>query len=129
MLDSAIKKYLLELQNRICSMIENEDGKASFLEEQWQHKQGGGGITRVITSSSVMEKAGVNFSQVQGMRLPPAATEKRPELADANFQAMGVSVVTHPLNPFAPTSHMNVRFIQVEKQACQCTGGLAVVLI
>jgi coproporphyrinogen III oxidase len=113
MSNEAVKQYLLDLQNRICSMIESEDGKAKFLEEKWQHHQGGGGITRIITSDQVIEKGGVNFSHVHGMKLPQAATEKRPELADANFEAMGVSVVMHPLNPYAPTCHMNVRYIQV----------------
>jgi coproporphyrinogen III oxidase len=110
-----VKTYLLDLQNRICTFVEKEDGKAVFLEEKWQHKEGGGGITRVIADGNVMEKAGVNFSHVQGLHLPPAATAKRPELANAVFQAIGVSVVMHPLNPYVPTSHMNVRFIVVEK--------------
>lgn len=111
-----VKTYLLDLQNRICRAIEAEDGKASFLEEKWQHENGsGGGITRVMADGKVIEKGGVNFSHVSGLQLPQAATLKRPELADASFEAMGVSVVMHPLNPYVPTSHMNVRFIYVEK--------------
>lgn len=110
-----IKKYLLDLQNRICQFAENEDGKAKFIEDKWQHQEGGGGITRVLESGAVIEKAGVNFSHVRGKQLPQAATAKRPELADSSFQALGVSVVMHPFNPYIPTSHMNVRFICVEK--------------
>lgn len=110
-----VKKYLLDLQNRICEFIELEDGKAKFLEDKWEYKEGGGGLTRVMANGHVMEKAGVNFSHVQGKQLPQAATAKRPELANATFQALGVSVVMHPQNPYVPTSHMNVRFILVEK--------------
>jgi len=110
---SLVEQYLLDLQNRICTMIETEDGSTTFLEEKWQHHQGGGGITRVIADGRVIEKGGVNFSHVQGFKLPPAALEKRPEFADATCEAMGVSVVIHPRNPLTPTAHMNVRFIQV----------------
>jgi coproporphyrinogen III oxidase len=109
-----IKDYLLNLQNQLCQIIEKEDGKAVFVEDAWQHKEGGGGLTRVITGD-VIEKGGVNFSHVSGKQLPQAATAKRPELAEASFQALGVSVVIHPANPYAPTSHFNVRFISVEK--------------
>jgi len=110
----SIKSYLLDLQNRICAMVEKEDGVACFQEDQWQHLAGGGGITRVLTGE-VIEKAGVNFSHVHGAQLPTAATAKRPELTNAGFQALGVSVVIHPHNPYVPTSHFNVRFIIVEK--------------
>jgi coproporphyrinogen III oxidase len=109
-----VKKYLLDLQNAICSMVENEDGRVRFIEDAWQHKEGGGGLTRVMADGEIIEKAGVNFSHVHGLKLPPAATEKRPELANANFQAMGVSVVIHPRNPYVPTSHFNVRCIGAE---------------
>lgn len=112
---SAVKDYLLDLQNRICRFAEAEDGKAVFLEDQWQHKEGGGGITRVLTGGNVIEKAGVNFSHVSGLQLPHAATARRPELANSTFQAMGVSVVMHPVNPYVPTSHMNVRCIVVDR--------------
>jgi coproporphyrinogen III oxidase len=112
---SAAKNYLLDLQNRICLAMEQEDGSARFVEDKWEHKEGGGGLTRVLAGGAVIEKGGVNFSHVRGQQLPQAATAKRPELQDASFQATGVSVVMHPLNPFVPTSHMNVRFIQVEK--------------
>lgn len=111
---ASVKHYLLDLQNRICGFIEQEDASVLFQEDKWAHKEGGGGLTRVMADGAVIEKAGVNFSHVQGQQLPPAATARRPELADGRFQAIGVSVVTHPLNPYIPTSHMNVRFIQVE---------------
>ncbi|VVC76051.1 Oxygen-dependent coproporphyrinogen-III oxidase [Aquicella siphonis] len=112
---SSVKQFLLDLQNRICRCIEQEDGKALFVEDKWEHKEGGGGLTRVLSEGSVIEKAGVNFSHVHGKQLPQAATARRPELANSTFQALGVSVVIHPLNPYVPTSHFNVRFILVEK--------------
>lgn len=111
----SVKTYLLELQDRICHFAELEDGKALFVEERWEPLQGGNGITRVLTSGHVFEKAGVNFSHVHGHHLPQAATAKRPELVNLPFQALGVSVVMHPFNPFIPTSHFNVRFIGVEQ--------------
>lgn len=110
-----VKDYLLGLQNRICKFVEQEDSSTTFFEDPWQHQHGGGGLTRVLAGGTVMEKAGVNFSHVHGMQLPPAATARRPELANATFQALGVSVVMHPLNPYVPTSHMNVRCIVVER--------------
>lgn len=109
-----VKSYLQDLQNQICRMIEAEDGKAKFIEDAWQHQEGGGGLSRVLEGGAHIEKGGVNFSHVSGFKLPPAATAKRPELKDAMFQAMGVSVVIHPLNPYAPTSHFNVRCISAE---------------
>lgn len=110
-----IKAYFLELQNSICDALEAEDGKAYFSEDVWQRPQGGGGLTRVITEGAVIEKGGVNFSHVYGKNLPPSATAARPELANCDFQALGVSLVIHPKNPFIPTSHMNVRFFMAEK--------------
>ena len=112
---TSVKSYLLSLQNQICAFIESEDGDAKFEEDAWQHQTGGGGLTRVIANGQAIEKGGVNFSHVSGVKLPIAATAKRPELADAGFQALGVSVVIHPKNPYAPTSHFNVRYISVEK--------------
>jgi coproporphyrinogen III oxidase len=112
---AAVKKYLLALQNNICAFVEQEDGQARFVEDAWQHHEGGGGLSRVMAQGAVIEKAGVNFSHVSGLQLPPAATAKRPELVNATFQALGVSVVIHPNNPYIPTCHFNVRFILVEK--------------
>ncbi len=113
-----IKKYLLQLQDNICSALEKVDGKAQFITDEWQREQGGGGRTRVINRGAVIEKGGVNFSHVFGDAMPASATAHRPELAGRNFQAMGVSLVIHPENPYAPTSHMNVRFFIAEKEGC-----------
>ncbi len=112
---AAVQRYLLELQDTICTALEREDGQAHFQQDQWQREQGGGGRTRVITGGGVFEKAGVNFSHVFGDSLPPSATAQRPELAGRSFQAMGVSLVIHPQNPYVPTSHANVRFFVAEK--------------
>lgn len=112
----AVKEFLLNLQNRICQFVELEEGSEKFVEDPWSHQEGGGGLTRVMTNGRVIEKAGVNFSHVYGQTLPQAATAKRPELAEAQFQALGVSTVIHPANPYVPTSHFNVRFIAVEKE-------------
>jgi len=105
-----VSSYLKELQDSICAGLSQIDGN-EFVEDIWQHENGrGGGRTRVLVGGDVIEKGGVNFSHVIGESLPPAATAKRPELTGKSFQAMGVSLVIHPNNPFAPTSHANVRF-------------------
>ena len=111
----AVKDYLLGLQDRICEELAEEDGSASFREESWDREQGGGGRSRVLENGAVIEKGGVNFSHVFGSQLPPSATAARPELAGRSFQAMGVSLVIHPKNPYVPTSHANVRFFVAEK--------------
>lgn len=110
-----VKAFLLNLQDSICASLENEETNVGFAEDLWERAEGGGGRTRVLTGGSVFEQAGVNFSHVSGFKLPPSATAKRPELADRQFQAMGVSLVIHPLNPYVPTSHANVRFLIAEK--------------
>ena len=111
---AAVKDYLLKLQDRICQEFEQLDGQ-SFHEESWERPAGGGGRTRVLEEGNLIEKGGVNFSHVFGDQLPPSATAARPELAGRSFQAMGVSLVIHPRNPFVPTSHANVRFFVAEK--------------
>lgn len=115
----AVKTYLLDLQDRICTRLEKEDG-GKFIEDNWEKPTdaplSGGGRTRVIEASQVIEKGGVNFSYVEGEKLPPSATASRPELEGRSFKAMGVSLVIHPENPFAPTSHANVRFFIAEKE-------------
>ncbi len=111
----AVKNYLLELQNRICEGLQAEDGGSCFQEDSWVREEGGGGRSRVITGGDVFEKGGVNFSHVHGTQLPPSATAARPELAGRSFEAMGVSLVMHPENPYVPTSHANVRFFIAEK--------------
>lgn len=105
-----VRAYLMELQDRLCAQMESVDGMAKFQEDIWQRPEGGGGRTRVVSNGKVLEKGGVAFSDVRGHALPPSATVARPELAGHAFRAMGVSVVIHPLNPYAPTAHMNVRF-------------------
>ena len=115
MLIETVKSYLLGLQDRICSSLETEDGDGQFREESWEREAGGGGRTRVLEQGAVFEQAGVNFSHVFGDRLPPSATAARPELAGRNFQAMGISLVIHPRNPYVPTSHANVRFFIANK--------------
>jgi coproporphyrinogen III oxidase len=112
---NAVKQYLLGMQAEICAALERADGGAAFRTDQWDRDSGGSGITRVLSEGKVIEKGGVNFSHVFGKALPPAATAKRPELAGGAFQAMGVSLVIHPRNPYVPTSHANVRFFIAEK--------------
>jgi len=112
----AVKHYLLALQDAICTDLAIEDGQASFHEDAWDRQGGGGGRTRVLTDGAVLEQAGVNFSHVFGENLPASATAHRPELAGRRFQAMGVSLVIHPHNPYVPTSHANVRFFIAEKE-------------
>ena len=112
----AVKNYLLDLQDRICSVLQNEDGKEKFIEDSWQRDEGGGGRSRVMENGAVIEKGGVNFSHVFGNKMPASATAHRPELAGRSFEAMGVSLVIHPHNPYAPTSHANVRFFIAEKE-------------
>ncbi|MFT5592079.1 MAG: coproporphyrinogen III oxidase [Oceanicoccus sp.] len=112
----AVKQYLLALQDSICEQLAEEDGGATFTEENWLREEGGGGRTRVMANGTVIEKGGVNFSHVFGDTLPPSATANRPELTGRSFQAMGVSLVIHPHNPYVPTSHANVRFFVAEKE-------------
>ena len=112
----AVKAYLLNLQDTICQTIELADGKGQFTEDSWVREEGGGGRSRVMKNGAVVEQGGVNFSHVFGSQMPASATANRPELAGRNFQAMGVSLVIHPHNPYIPTSHANVRFFIAEKE-------------
>lgn len=114
-----VKAYLLELQDRICHALEAEDGRGHFLQDAWMRPEGGGGRTRVLSDGAVFEQAGVGFSHVYGRNMPASATAHRPELAGRSFQAMGVSLVIHPLNPHVPTSHCNVRFFIAEKDGAE----------
>ena len=104
-----VRDWLLSLQDTICRGLEQADGGVSFREDKWDRPGGGGGRTRVAEAGAVIEKGGVNFSDVQGAQLPGSATASRPELAGRSFRAMGVSLVIHPRNPYVPTSHANVR--------------------
>ena len=113
----AVKTYLLGLQERICHALEGEEPVARFQEDNWTYASGiGGGRTRVLAGGAVIEQGGVNFSHVVGSQLPPSATAHRPELAGRGFQALGVSLVIHPRNPYIPTSHANVRFFIAEQE-------------
>jgi len=112
---AAVLAYLKDLQNRICVDLAAVDGEAEFVQDRWQREQGGGGKSRVLTDGKVIEKGGVNFSHVMGEAMPASATAHRPELAGRRFEAMGVSLVIHPRNPYVPTSHANVRFFIAEK--------------
>ncbi|WP_420934448.1 oxygen-dependent coproporphyrinogen oxidase [Alteromonas sp. A081] len=111
-----VKAYLLNLQDTICQAIALADGKGQFTEDSWVREEGGGGRSRVMKNGAVVEQGGVNFSHVFGSQMPASATANRPELAGRNFQAMGVSLVIHPHNPYIPTSHANVRFFIAEKE-------------
>ena len=111
---STVREFLLGLQQRITTAIAGIDGQA-FVADPWQKPSGetlqGDGVTMILEGGRVFERAGVGFSHVTGPRLPPSATQHRPELAGAPFEAMGVSLVFHPRNPYVPTVHMNVRMI------------------
>ena len=112
----AVKAFLLDLQDRICNAVAEQDGQANFEQDEWQRQQGGGGRSRVLREGRIFEQAGVNFSHVFGTKMPASATAHRPELAGRSFEAMGVSLVIHPRNPYVPTSHANVRFFIAEKE-------------
>jgi len=106
---NAVRTWLLSLQERIVSAAEAVDGQ-QFLRDSWERPEGGGGISRLIEEGNVLERGGVGFSHVKGSSLPPSAAANRPEVAGHPWEAMGVSLVFHPRNPYAPTVHMNVRF-------------------
>ncbi len=111
----AVKEYLTGLQQTIVDRLAALDGGV-FLRDAWERPQGGGGITRLIEGGALFERGGVGFSHVYGNNLPPSASAARPELAGRSFQAMGVSLVLHPRNPYVPTVHLNVRFFVAEKK-------------
>ncbi|MFZ9194782.1 MAG: oxygen-dependent coproporphyrinogen oxidase [Burkholderiales bacterium] len=111
---AAVKTYLTGLQDRIVSKLSELDG-GNFIRDAWERPQGGGGITRLIEGGNLFERGGVGFSHVFGDNLPPSASAVRPELVGRSFQAMGVSLVLHPRNPYVPTVHLNVRCFIAEK--------------
>lgn len=113
-----VKVFLTELQALIVARIEQIDGK-SFQRDSWQRPEGGGGMSCVMEDGHVLERGGVNFSHVFGDKLPPSASASRPELAGRGFEAMGVSLVFHPRNPYVPTVHMNVRFFVAQKAGAE----------
>ena len=110
-----VSDYLLNLQDEICHTFAKEESQLSFKEDLWERAGGGGGRTRLLEDGKVFERGGVNYSHVFGENLPPSASATRPELAGRTFQAVGISLVMHPLNPFVPTVHANVRFFMAEK--------------
>jgi len=115
------KTYLLDLQDRICDRLSEAEGGTPFHEDLWEKTEGlrGGGRTRVLAHGKGIEKGGVNFSHVRGDSLPPSATARNPELAGRKFEAMGVSLVIHPENPYAPTSHANFRLFSAQKDGAE----------
>ena len=115
---AAVKTYLTGLQDRIVNKLSGLDG-GTFIRDAWERPQGGGGITRLIEGGNLFERGGVGFSHVFGDNLPPSASAVRPELAGRSFQAMGVSLVLHPRNPYVPTVHMNVRCFIAEKAGAE----------
>ena len=113
-----VKDYLTDLQGWIIGRLEELDGKP-FRRDEWVRPEGGGGVSCLIEDGNLFERGGVNFSHVAGSALPASATATRPELAGRSFQAMGVSLVMHPRNPYVPTVHMNVRFFVAQKAGAE----------
>lgn len=109
-----VKDFLLELQQLIVERMQQVDGRM-FRRDGWERPEGGGGLSCLVEEGNVLERGGVNFSHVKGDKLPPSASAHRPELAGRRWEAMGVSLVMHPRNPYAPTAHMNVRFFVAER--------------
>ena len=112
----AVKDFLLKLQESIVARLAAIDPDVTIVTDKWDRDSGGSGISRVMSGGRVFEKGGVNFSHVFGKAMPASATAERPELAGRAFQAMGVSLVIHPLNPMVPTSHANFRLFVAEKE-------------
>ena len=115
---AAVRTYLTALQERVAARLAAFDGR-QFRVDTWQRPQGGGGISRVLEDGAVFERGAVNFSHVTGATLPPSATAARPDLAGRNWEALGVSLVLHPRNPYVPTVHLNVRFFAAHSSASQ----------
>ncbi len=115
-IQSVVERFIA-LQGEISSVLEGVDGGKKFIEDAWTHANGGGGRSRVLEGGAVFEKAGVNFSHVKGDALPASASAERGEIAGKPFEACGVSLVVHPLNPFVPTSHMNVRLFIADPES------------
>lgn len=111
---SAVKDYLLNLQDRLTNELSGIDTRP-FTEDLWQRPGGGGGRTRILADGEVFEQGGINFSHVHGVGLPPSATISRPALAGHHYEALGLSLVMHPRNPYVPTSHANIRFFTAQK--------------
>ena len=115
---ASVKRYFTDLQSGIVARLEAIDG-GSFRRDAWDRPEGGGGVSRIIEQGKVIERGGVNFSHVMGDRLPSSATATRPQLAGRAFEVLGVSLVLHPVNPYAPTVHMNVRMFAARKEGAE----------
>lgn len=111
-----VETYLRSLQDRITTALETLDGNGRFQRDAWTRAEGGGGESRILHHGELFEQAGINFSRVYGKTLPPSAAAQRPDLAGRTWQALGVSLVLHPWNPYVPTTHMNVRFFAAAKE-------------
>jgi len=116
---AAVAQYLRTLQDRICTALEQHEPEARFRIDRWERDAGGGGETRVLADGEVFERAGVNFSQVHGGQLPSSASALRPELGGRDFRAVGLSLVLHPRNPYAPTTHLNLRYFVAGKAGAE----------
>ncbi|BBB15401.1 coproporphyrinogen-III oxidase aerobic [Candidatus Rickettsiella viridis] len=110
-----IKDYLLQLQTNICFSLETEDSQQTFIADHWLREEGGGGKTCVLAEGAVIERGAVNFSHISGAKLPPSATARHPQFNATPFQALGLSLVIHPQNPYVPAVHMNLRFITLQR--------------
>ncbi|KIO49580.1 oxygen-dependent coproporphyrinogen oxidase [Nitrosospira sp. NpAV] len=113
-----VKEFFTGLQQRIVARLEEVDGKC-FRRDPWERPEGGGGLSCVMEEGNVLERGGVNYSHVFGGGLPASATAARPELSGRSFEAMGVSLVLHPRNPYAPTVHLNVRYLEAHKEGAE----------
>ena len=112
-----VKKYLIELQQSICSEVELIEGGAQFVQDSWtRDDMRGSGLTNILSNGNIFEKGGINYSIITGDKMPKSATALRPELEGRKYTALGVSLVLHPENPFIPTAHANVRFFIAEEQ-------------
>ena len=112
-----VKKYLIELQQNICTEVELIEGGSKFDEDRWtRDDQRGSGLTNILSNGNVFEKGGINYSIISGDKMPKSATALRPELEGRQYTALGVSLVLHPENPFIPTAHANVRFFIAEEK-------------
>ncbi len=112
----AVEIYLRALQDKLTAALEKLDGKEKFKRDNWTRAEGGGGESRMLRHGELFEQAGINFSRVHGKSLPPSATAHRPELVGRTWQALGVSMVLHPWNPYVPTAHMNLRFFAAPRE-------------
>ena len=113
---ASVRTYLEAFQDRVCEAVEAADGAARFQREEIEREGGGRSRPRVLEDGEVVERAAVNFSHTVGEHLPPAATERRPELAGGRYEAVSVSLIVHPRNPYAPTSHANFRYFHASKE-------------